>query len=177
MPRLECFPFRFRDRLTGKWIRARYRAERHVPERYANTEWEITGPPEIRSVDPNARYFSPWRVTPQAEAMRAFEMPPQINPHLERPPEIDATERFLASLFLRRYVTYCARRSRFAECKVRRDCLRTSWRSRTERDLRGQLTQATGASNHVYLTRIYDGRKGKVLLIEERHMKSKITRY
>ena len=44
-----------------------------------------------------------------------FEQPPQINPHLERPPEIDPAERFLTTLFLRRYVTYCARRRRFAE--------------------------------------------------------------
>jgi len=34
--RLELFPFRYRDPLTGKWVRARYVAERHViPERGA----------------------------------------------------------------------------------------------------------------------------------------------
>ena len=44
MPRLELFPFRYRDRLTGKWVRARYVAERHeIARRYA--EWEIIGPP------------------------------------------------------------------------------------------------------------------------------------
>jgi hypothetical protein len=37
--RLELFPFRFRDPLTGKWVRARYVAERHViAERYAEYE-------------------------------------------------------------------------------------------------------------------------------------------
>jgi len=56
--RLELFPFRVRDPLTGKWVRARYVAERDViAERYA--EYEIIGPPEIRDVDPNARYFNP----------------------------------------------------------------------------------------------------------------------
>jgi hypothetical protein len=56
--RLELFPFRYRDPLTGKWVRARYVAERHViAERYA--EFEIIGPPEIRDVDPDARYFNP----------------------------------------------------------------------------------------------------------------------
>ena len=30
------------------------------------------------------------------------------------PPAIDATERFLLRLFLRRYITWCARRRRFA---------------------------------------------------------------
>lgn len=31
------------------------------------------------------------------------------------PPSIDATERFPLRLFLRRYVTWCARRKRFAQ--------------------------------------------------------------
>ena len=35
-PRLELFPFRYRDPRTGKWVRARYRAERHeIEARYA----------------------------------------------------------------------------------------------------------------------------------------------
>jgi len=56
--RLELFPFRYRDPLTRKWVRARYVAERHViAERYA--EYEIIGPPEIRDVDPDALYFNP----------------------------------------------------------------------------------------------------------------------
>jgi hypothetical protein len=46
MPRLLLYPFRFRDRVTRKWIRARYVAEREViAARYA--EWEIAGPPEV----------------------------------------------------------------------------------------------------------------------------------
>ena len=31
-PRLELFPFRYRDPPTGKWIRARYRAEQRPAE-------------------------------------------------------------------------------------------------------------------------------------------------
>ena len=59
MPRLKLFPFRYRDRLTGKWVRARYVAERHeIAARYG--KWEIIGPPEIREVDPDPRSFSPW---------------------------------------------------------------------------------------------------------------------
>jgi hypothetical protein len=58
--RLELFPFRYRDRLTGKWVKARYVAERHeIAARYG--EWEIIGPPEIRNVDTHERYFSPWK--------------------------------------------------------------------------------------------------------------------
>ena len=44
--------------MTGKWVKARYVAERHeIAARY--TEWEVIGPPEIRDVDPHARYFTP----------------------------------------------------------------------------------------------------------------------
>ena len=62
MPRLELFPFRFRDPVTGKWVRARYVAERHeLVQRHGDGNFEITGPPEVRDVDPDARYFSPHR--------------------------------------------------------------------------------------------------------------------
>ena len=55
---LTLYPFRFRDPLTGRWVRARYVAERHeIAERYA--EWEIIGPPEVRARAGSA--FSPWR--------------------------------------------------------------------------------------------------------------------
>jgi len=58
MPK-ELFPFRYRDELTGKWVRARYVAERDViAQRYR--EWEIVGPPEIRG-DPDDGYFRPYR--------------------------------------------------------------------------------------------------------------------
>jgi len=29
MPRAFLYPFRYRDELTGKWVKARYVAERH----------------------------------------------------------------------------------------------------------------------------------------------------
>jgi len=38
-----------------------------------------------------------------------------INPHLDRPPAVNETECFLTALFLRRYITYCARRRRYAQ--------------------------------------------------------------
>jgi len=57
-PRLELFPFRFRDPVTGKWVRARYVAELHeIKQRYA--EFEIIGTPEIREVSSDARHFTP----------------------------------------------------------------------------------------------------------------------
>jgi hypothetical protein len=83
MPSLELFVSRYRNRITGKWVRARYVATREEIAK-GNAEWEIIGPPEIRDVDRHARYFTPFRVTPHAEAMRMFEPAPHINPHLER---------------------------------------------------------------------------------------------
>jgi hypothetical protein len=106
-PRLELFPFRFRDPITGKWVRARYRAQRdEIAARY--TEWEIISEAEIRDVDPNARPFTPHRSPLDAELRRYTERPPELQP------AIDTTEAFLLAVFLRRYVTYCARRRKFA---------------------------------------------------------------
>ena len=109
-PRLELFAFRYRDPRTGKWVKARYRAERHeIARRFA--EWEITGPPETCDVNPEARAFTPHRPFKEmmnAEIRRYTEGAPELQP------AIDAAEAFLLRVFLRRYVTYCARRRRFA---------------------------------------------------------------
>jgi len=57
-PTIVLYPFRFRDQVSGRWVRARYRAERHViARRY--TEWQIAGQPEVRHVA--VAGFSPWR--------------------------------------------------------------------------------------------------------------------
>jgi hypothetical protein len=135
---LALYRFRFRDPVSGKWVRARYAATlveiaaRHV-------EWEIAGPPEIRAVDPDKRYFSPHyglvprahlpvEDPPQNEPPRPDKEPPGKDPPVKEPPEKDppvkeppvedpaaliGLERFLMLIFLRRYVTYCARRRRF----------------------------------------------------------------
>jgi hypothetical protein len=56
---LELYPFQFRDPLTGKWVRARYVATRQkIAARH--TEWEITGPPELREIG-GAGQFNPHR--------------------------------------------------------------------------------------------------------------------
>jgi hypothetical protein len=112
--RLELFRFRYRDASTGKWLRARYRAERrHIEERY--TGFEIIGPPEIREVNLEARSFDPhFKLMTNAELRRFGEKPLEFGPHLATPAAIDAAEVFLVRLFLRRYVTFCARRRRFA---------------------------------------------------------------
>jgi hypothetical protein len=100
---IELFPFRFLDPLTGRWVRARYKAERHeIAARYA--EWEITGPPEIRGAAEHS-HFNPYRAPKHATGIDAVEQSPSVT---------DA-EQWLVLLFLRRYVAYCARRRRFAQ--------------------------------------------------------------
>ena len=118
MPRLELFLFRCRDVRTGKWIQARYRVEQH----------EIAGavrgirdhrPPEIRETDRDRQRFSPHggaaepgRRAMGKKAQRRFANQ-AISPIVE-PASLRGLERVLLLVFLRRYVTYCARRRRFA---------------------------------------------------------------
>jgi hypothetical protein len=118
---LELYPFRFFDPIRRRWIRARYVAERHAIES-SNAQWEITGPPEIRPSDPTM--FNPWSKLPTRPAAHqppVEEPPPDHGPTPDPPPIVqpppieDQLERFLVLVFLRRYVTYCARRRRFAQ--------------------------------------------------------------
>jgi len=102
---LAVYEFRYIDRLSGKWVRARYKASiAELNARY--NRWQTIGPPEIRAIAPVQMFQTPPRVV---------EKPPELQPHLAMPPAIDSTERFLLRLFLRRYVTWCARRARFKQ--------------------------------------------------------------
>lgn len=105
--RPELYPFRFRDPVTGKWVRARYRATlQDIAARYAT--WEITGPVS-RPASPSTG-FDPFRtLVAHAEWARLTDPAPRFETRLD-----DALEGMLVELFLRRYVTYCARRQRFA---------------------------------------------------------------
>jgi hypothetical protein len=137
-PRLELFPFRYRNPRTGKWVRARYVAERHeIAERF--TEFEILGPAEVRDVDTDARAFTLHRILmarshlpagepPQNEPPQPeqepgkdppVKEPPETEPPVREPPSeepgtLEGVERILLLVFLRRYVTHCARRRRYA---------------------------------------------------------------
>jgi len=103
----ELYPFRFKDPVTGKWVRARYRASvADITARYAT--WEITGP-VTRPASPSSG-FDPFRkLVAHADLARLSEPPPDIDAG-----PADAVEAALLETFLRRYVTYCARRRRFA---------------------------------------------------------------
>ena len=117
---------------------ARYLAERsEIAARYA--EWETTGQAANLDVDAGARAFSPHRNLATRSHLPVEEPPPRDpprpekepgeDPPLKEPPETDPpvkeppsegpatlerVERMLLLVFLRRYVTYCARRHRFA---------------------------------------------------------------
>src|SRR6185436_3688181 len=72
---------------------------------------DMRGPAEIRDVVSNARPFTPhkpFKIAMNAELRRYSERPPELEP------AIDAAEAFTLAVFLRRYVTYCARRRSFA---------------------------------------------------------------
>ena len=105
-PRIELYAFWYRDPRTGKWTRARYVATREeIAQRYA--EWQIVSPAEVRDVDTDVRYFTPHSHPLDAELRRYSERPPELAP------AIDVAEAFLLAVFLRRYMTCCARRGRF----------------------------------------------------------------
>ena len=116
MGRFELYVFRFRDPVTGKWVRARYRAAHdEIVQRYA--EYEIVGSAEVRDGDPDAPRFTPHveRAAEPTEPTEPRANVAEFQPHLAQPPAIDSTEIALLQLFLRRYVTHCARRRRYAE--------------------------------------------------------------
>ena len=55
---ITLYPFRYRDPLTGRWIKARYKATREDIAA-GHAEWEIIGPAEVRDPDASARRFDP----------------------------------------------------------------------------------------------------------------------
>jgi len=78
-------------------------AELHeIATRYV--EWEITGPPEIRNGSSDG-HFTPYSRTKQP-----------IATNVDRDPIPD-----------RRYVSYCARRKRYAQMEAQRCCI-GNWR-------------------------------------------------
>lgn len=97
---LRLYPFRKQDPLTGKWYRARWKAS--LQEIAANG-WTVDGPAvPIGSHGATSDFMHPTAQDPRPQ-------PPL--PDIE-PPRPNRDERWLARLFLRRYVTYCARSGR-----------------------------------------------------------------
>lgn len=93
-------------------MKARYKATlEDIHARYA--EWMIAGEPEIRGSTPPAS-FNPYRQWTDGAVSAPAESNVELQPQRAWPPAIDSLEVLLVATFLRRYVTYCARRRRFA---------------------------------------------------------------
>jgi hypothetical protein len=118
---LILYPFRYRDELSGKWVRARYVAQRHeIAARYK--DWEIVGPGEVRR--PRGRYFTPFasKLTvpkPGPIGQRFLE----LAPHRRKPTGIDSREHQLVCVFLGRLIVYEARKGRFDNVRSATDLL------------------------------------------------------
>ena len=86
--------------------RQRAKLLRRIPQRPPPIERNAIHKSSVFAI---ARYFSPnFNAMMNAEMRRFRERPPEIEP------AIDGIEAYLVRTFLRRYVTYCARRGRFA---------------------------------------------------------------
>jgi hypothetical protein len=108
-PALLLFPFRYRDARTGKWLKARYVAERHeIAQSYA--EWEIVGPPETRKGQGEGTSNFLWGATTREERVPHAVMP-------AFPDDLQAAEIQLVRVFLQRYATWCLRTRRFAQAQ------------------------------------------------------------
>ena len=92
------YAYRYRDPASGQWKRARQRATlAQIKKRHA--DWEPIIELDYRTGE--AAVTNPF-------ARVGYDEPPEIASRL------DADEALLAVYFLRRYVTYCARRRAFA---------------------------------------------------------------
>jgi hypothetical protein len=104
------YPFRRRDPLTGKWYLARYKVSAEQLAQHEG-EWIVDGPPEIyRALGPTSGF------QPRPLPLGLVRL--LLHPQREMPPAIDKLERFLALTFLRRHVTHCVRRRRFAQAQA-----------------------------------------------------------
>src|SRR5450631_1596318 len=106
------YAFRYRDPRTKKWQLARYMATKaEIAARYA--EWEIVGTGEVWK-PVGYGYFVPHLqelVAPRPRPLGQRFV--ELGPHRRKPPRIDARERQLVGVFLRRLIVYEARKGRF----------------------------------------------------------------
>ena len=102
------YPFKKRDSRTGKWHRARWKASaEEIAEHHG--DWIVDGPPEIYGA---LGKTSDFMQKPPPNPVRLL-----MHPQRDMPPAIDKLERFLALMFLRRHITYCARRRLFSQAQ------------------------------------------------------------
>ena len=107
------YSFRYRDERTGKWIKARYKASPHEINSVYR-EWQLLDQGELRESAGQQPRFSPFAVqlvapNPRPIGQRFLE----LGPHRRKRSGIDADERRLVRIFLRRLIVYEARKGRF----------------------------------------------------------------
>ena len=123
-PSADCvvYPFRYRDARTKKWVLARYMATKvEIAARYE--AWEIVGASELRE-PMGESYFTPWAAQLVAPTVRPLgQRFLELGPHRRKPPAIDARERQLVGVFLRRLIVYEARKGRFDQVRNAADLL------------------------------------------------------
>jgi len=73
-------------------------------------EWIVDGPPEVYRPLGATSGFQAWGGRPDGARL-------VLHPQRDSPPAIDPLERFLAGVFLRRYVTWNVRSRRFAQAQ------------------------------------------------------------
>jgi hypothetical protein len=104
------YPFKLRSQRTGRWYRARWNASLEEIERLGG---EMCGEGvACRSLGNTSNFMRNVQAPAAPEHSRV-----DMHPHWESPPAIDAFERALAQIFLRRYVTWCVRMRRYAEAQ------------------------------------------------------------
>jgi hypothetical protein len=122
---LTVYAFRYRSPRTKKWVLARYMATPvEIAASYA--EWELVGAGEMRQ-PMGYNYFAP-SATPTVDLVAPKPRPLgqrflELGPHRRRPPGIDASERRLVGVFLRRLIVWEARRHRFEQVRNAVDLL------------------------------------------------------
>lgn len=95
------YPFKLRDELTGRWYLARWKDRAESIEKRGGV---IAGPPEV--IRPIGAWHSVGTHGPTK---------PRPGDEVDTAPSVDELEAALARIFLRRYVTYCARTRRHAQ--------------------------------------------------------------
>jgi hypothetical protein len=116
------YAFRYRDPRTKRWILARYMATQvEIAAGYAT--WEIVGSGERRQ-PMGERFFTPFAdqlVAPRPRPLGQRLL--ELGPHRRQRPGIDARERQLVGVFLRRLIVYEARKGRFDQVRNAADLL------------------------------------------------------
>ena len=110
-PLLRLYPFKYRDPVSGTWIKSSYKATlKDIAAHYA--EWMIAGEPEVHGNVAPASTFDPHHRWTDGAVSTADANAEVIGSGQLR--ALDSLSATLVATFLRRYVTWCARTRRYS---------------------------------------------------------------